>query len=99
VDSPPLLLVHDRQDAETSWADSAAIAQAWPGSRLVTTTGLGHRRILRDPAVVAEVVGFVAAPPAGQSWNGSQPAAQRSSEAARSGWVEAQTSSNRYHRS
>jgi pimeloyl-ACP methyl ester carboxylesterase len=57
--TPPLLLVHDRQDAETGWSDSDAIARAWPGARLVTTTGLGHRRILRDPAVVAEVAGFV----------------------------------------
>jgi pimeloyl-ACP methyl ester carboxylesterase len=62
VDTPPLLLVHDQKDAETSWSDSAAIAQAWPSARLVTTSGLGHRRLLRDPAVVAEVVGFVAAP-------------------------------------
>ena len=57
--TPPLLLVHDRQDAETGWADSDAIARAWPGARLVTTTGLGHRRILRDPAVVAEAAGFL----------------------------------------
>jgi pimeloyl-ACP methyl ester carboxylesterase len=57
--TPPLLLVHDRQDAETGWSDSAAIARSWPGSRLVTTGGLGHRRILRAPAVVAEVAGFV----------------------------------------
>jgi pimeloyl-ACP methyl ester carboxylesterase len=64
VATPPLLLVHDRQDAETSWSDSAAIAQAWPGARLVSTAGLGHRRILRAPAVVAEVVGFVADPAA-----------------------------------
>jgi pimeloyl-ACP methyl ester carboxylesterase len=60
--APPLLVVHDRQDAETGWADSDAIARAWPGARLVTTTGLGHRRILRDPAVVAEVAGFLATP-------------------------------------
>jgi len=62
VPTPPLLLVHDRQDAETGWSDSAAIAQAWPETRLVSTAGLGHRRILRDPAVVAEVTGFVADP-------------------------------------
>jgi pimeloyl-ACP methyl ester carboxylesterase len=59
IPTPPLLLVHDRQDAETGWSDSAAIAQSWPGARLVTTAGLGHRRILRAPAVVAEVTGFV----------------------------------------
>ena len=85
VATPPLLLVHDRQDAETGWSDSAAIARSWPRSRLVTTGGLGHRRILRAPAVIAEVVEFVAAAPPGQARNGSQPAAQRSSEAARSG--------------
>jgi pimeloyl-ACP methyl ester carboxylesterase len=59
VATPPLLLVHDRQDSETAWSDSAAIARAWPAARLVTTAGLGHRRILRDPAVLAEVAGFV----------------------------------------
>ena len=58
--SPPRpLCVHDRQDAETAWSDSAAIARSWPGTRLITTSGLGHRRILRAPAVVAEVTGFV----------------------------------------
>jgi pimeloyl-ACP methyl ester carboxylesterase len=60
--TPPLLLVHDREDAEIGWPDSDAIARAWPGARLVTTTGLGHRRILRDPAVVAEVTGFAGSP-------------------------------------
>ena len=59
VATPPLLLVHDRHDTETGWSDSAAIAQSWPDTRLVTTTGLGHRRILRAPAVVTEVTGFV----------------------------------------
>jgi pimeloyl-ACP methyl ester carboxylesterase len=62
VATPPLLLVHDRQDAETGWSDSAAIARSWPHARLVTTSGLGHRRILRAPAVVTEVVEFVAEP-------------------------------------
>jgi len=62
--TPPLLLVHDRQDGETGWSDGAAIARSWPDARLVTTSGLGHYRILRAPAVVAEVAGFVAAAPA-----------------------------------
>jgi pimeloyl-ACP methyl ester carboxylesterase len=73
IAAPPLLLVHDRQDAETGWPDSDAIARAWPGARLVTTTGLGHRRILRDPSVVAEVAGFLGSPLAR-----SAPAARRS---------------------
>ena len=40
-------------------SDGAAIANAWPGARLVTTTGLGHRRILRDEHVVSQAVAFV----------------------------------------
>jgi pimeloyl-ACP methyl ester carboxylesterase len=70
VATRPLLLVHDRHDTETGWADSAAIARSWPGARLVSTSGLGHRRILRDPGVVAEVTGFVLEPlaaPAGRA--------------------------------
>jgi pimeloyl-ACP methyl ester carboxylesterase len=55
----PLLVVHDRDDAEVPWTDGAAIARAWPGARLVTTTGLGHRRILRDERVVSQAVAFV----------------------------------------
>jgi len=62
VATPPLLLVHDRDDTETAWSDSADIARSWPEARLVSTTGLGHYRILRDPAVVAEVAGFVTEP-------------------------------------
>jgi pimeloyl-ACP methyl ester carboxylesterase len=60
VRTPPVLVVHDRGDAETSWAEGAAIAEAWPNSLLHTTDGLGHRRILRDPAVVETVAKFIA---------------------------------------
>lgn len=55
---PPTLIVHDREDTSTPVSDGAAIAAAWPGARLRVTSGLGHRRILRDPGVVAEVVEF-----------------------------------------
>ena len=55
----PLLVVHDRDDREVAWCDGATIAAAWPGARLVTSTGLGHRRILRDGAVQREVSAFV----------------------------------------
>lgn len=56
----PLLVVHDRSDAEVPWEQGEAIARVWPGAELVTTEGLGHRRVLRDPAVVARVAGFLA---------------------------------------
>ena len=57
--SIPLLVLHDRDDDEVAWKDGAAIAAAWPGARLVTTAGLGHRRILRDEQVVSQAVSFV----------------------------------------
>jgi len=56
----PLLVVHDRGDREVPWEEGSRIAAAWPGARLVTTRGLGHRRILRDPEVVERAVGFLA---------------------------------------
>jgi len=56
----PLLVLHDRNDDEVSVSDGRAIAGAWAGARLVETSGLGHMRILRDPAVVAEAAAFAA---------------------------------------
>jgi len=56
---PPVLVVHDRDDRETMWSGSRDLSRAWPDARLLTTSGLGHRRILSDPKVVAEVVRFV----------------------------------------
>jgi pimeloyl-ACP methyl ester carboxylesterase len=58
---PPLLVVHDRDDREVSWDDGVSVAAAWPGARLMETEGLGHRRVLRDPSVVASVSAFLAA--------------------------------------
>ncbi|HYC89517.1 MAG TPA: alpha/beta fold hydrolase [Thermoanaerobaculia bacterium] len=55
----PLLVIHDRDDNETLWEEGAALTEAWPGARMITTSGLGHRRILRDPAVVAAGTRFV----------------------------------------
>ena len=39
------------------------VAAAVPGARIELTEGLGHRRILRDPAVVTRAVAFVGDPP------------------------------------
>jgi pimeloyl-ACP methyl ester carboxylesterase len=57
----PLLVIHDRGDAEVPWQHGVAVARAWRGAQMLTTDGLGHRRILRAPDVVAAAVGFVAA--------------------------------------
>ena len=55
----PLLIIHDRDDPTVPWEEGAAIAAAWPGAELVTTTGLGHRDIVREPDVAARAVDFI----------------------------------------
>lgn len=55
----PALVVHDRDDAEVVFTHGEAIAAATPGARLLATTGLGHRAILRDPEVVRQVAAFI----------------------------------------
>jgi pimeloyl-ACP methyl ester carboxylesterase len=59
----PLLVIHDHDDRDVPFEHGAAVAASWPGARLVETTGLGHRRILRDAGVVAQAVSFVAGAP------------------------------------
>lgn len=57
----PLLVVHDRQDREVGFACAEDYLASWPGARALVTEGLGHRRVLRDEAVVAAAVDFVRA--------------------------------------
>lgn len=56
---PELLIAHDEADETVPWQDGAAVAAAWPESRLVTTQGLGHRGVTTDPHVVRQAVAFV----------------------------------------
>jgi pimeloyl-ACP methyl ester carboxylesterase len=55
----PALVIHDREDPDVPYSHGEEIAQAWPGAQLVSTTGLGHRAILRDPNVIHRTVEFL----------------------------------------
>jgi pimeloyl-ACP methyl ester carboxylesterase len=57
----PLLVVHDHDDREVPHTDGAEAAEVWPGAKLVTTRGLGHRRILADEDVVQTVTAYATA--------------------------------------
>lgn len=57
----PGLIVHSTDDATVPFRDAESIAAAWVGARLERREGLGHRRILSDPAVADAVLAFVAA--------------------------------------
>lgn len=55
----PLFIAHDSEDRVVPWRDGAAVAAAWPGSTMVTTKGLGHSGVVREPDVVRQAVAFV----------------------------------------
>lgn len=48
----PALIIHDRDDREVDFEHGKRLAALWPNAKLHETTGLGHRRILRDADVV-----------------------------------------------
>lgn len=59
---PELLVVHDHDDAETPWQGSADLVAAWPGARLISSSGLGHHRVIWDARTTEAVTEFVAGP-------------------------------------
>jgi pimeloyl-ACP methyl ester carboxylesterase len=62
----PCLIVHDLDDEDVPWGEGERYARHWPGARLLTTQGLGHRRVLDAPEVVAAVIAFVRGEPVGE---------------------------------
>ncbi|MCL2803468.1 MAG: alpha/beta hydrolase [Micrococcales bacterium] len=56
---PPALIIHDRADKETPYDTAEQMAAAWPTARLMTTSGLGHHRILISKPVIEAATRFV----------------------------------------
>ncbi len=55
----PTLLIHDIDDREIGIEHSKQIVEMWPWATLITTEGLGHRKILDDSKVVNEMLEFI----------------------------------------
>jgi len=55
----PLLVIHDENDTDVPWKDGKTYSDVWPGAALMTTSGLGHRRILRDERVMRATAAFL----------------------------------------
>jgi pimeloyl-ACP methyl ester carboxylesterase len=78
--SQKALVIHDEHDTEVAIEEGLALARAWPDARFMRTAGLGHRRLLRDPEVIAAAVNFLAdrvsfpRPPGNQSSSLPRPA-------------------------
>ncbi|MBA2960603.1 MULTISPECIES: alpha/beta fold hydrolase [Ramlibacter] len=56
----PSLVVHDRGDRINPFAHGEAFAAHIAGARLLATSGLGHRKVLHDAAVLQAVAAFLA---------------------------------------
>ena len=52
------LVVHDKADSVNPFRDGQAFAHAIRRADLVATEGLGHRKMLKDPSVIAHLVRF-----------------------------------------
>lgn len=55
----PALIVHDEDDPEVPMRAAEDLVAAIPQAELMRTRGLGHRRLLKDAAVVERIAGFV----------------------------------------
>lgn len=55
----PTLLIHDESDREVLYKESKRLAQVIKNSKLVTTQGFGHRRILKSERVIKSINDFV----------------------------------------
>lgn len=55
----PTLIIHDREDDDVPLDDAQRLERAIPTARLLITEGLGHKRVLREPAVMEEVLAFI----------------------------------------
>ncbi|MEB3238208.1 MAG: alpha/beta fold hydrolase [Candidatus Sericytochromatia bacterium] len=55
----PGLIVHGTADPDVPWTDSEQLAAAWPDSDLMLLEGFGHRRILREEAVLDRIEAFL----------------------------------------
>ncbi|MCK4834011.1 MAG: alpha/beta hydrolase [Gammaproteobacteria bacterium] len=55
----PRLIIHDTHDIDVPWEEGQAVAKAWNDAPFISTTGLGHRRILRDDAVIESALAFL----------------------------------------
>ena len=56
----PLLVLHAADDEDVPIEAGRFVAAHWPAARMVELDGLGHRRILRDPAAIQAATAFLA---------------------------------------
>lgn len=56
---PDVLLIHSQDDIEVPFTAAEKIQSKLPGAEIWKASGLGHRRIIRDPEVISVVSDFL----------------------------------------
>ena len=54
-----VLVIHDVADNEVSWNAGAQYAMLAPNARMLTTTGLGHHRVLNDESTIRAALAHI----------------------------------------
>src|SRR3546814_20433818 len=62
----PALIVHDLADRELPWEEGERYARFWHDSRLLSTQGLGHNRIVDNPGVIDAAERLLRGSPVGE---------------------------------
>ncbi|MCH7619782.1 MAG: alpha/beta hydrolase [Candidatus Marinimicrobia bacterium] len=57
----PILVIHDRDDKDVTYDQGEGYANNLPDVEFVTTEGLGHRWILKNPEIVKKIIEFASA--------------------------------------
>ena len=55
----PILIVHDREDRDVAYEQGEEYAENFPNAEFISTTGLGHRRILKDAGIMGKIIEFI----------------------------------------
>lgn len=58
----PVLVLHDMDDRDVLYADALRMARAGSHVKLLTTSGLGHRRLLKSAEIHAAILDHLAGP-------------------------------------
>ncbi len=53
------LIIHDKNDREIPFDQAVRLSEKWESSQLMLTSGLGHRRILKDQTVISKSLEFI----------------------------------------
>ncbi|MBL4659281.1 MAG: alpha/beta fold hydrolase [Alcanivoracaceae bacterium] len=53
------MIIHDQKDKVVPFHQAKQLSNIWPNATFVTTSGLGHSRILKDGAVIKKIIDYL----------------------------------------